>query len=152
MKAAKRKAKVTPRAKATIPTNAAQKIQIQRMRLASFNDFDGDMVADSLIENRELWDAFLWGRFGYGNLIELRDLDQGYVNTDTLMLMTTKARLPTLLKVIKTWRADEVGYNVYRGRMFRAVDTAPFHNESDLFMALGSRLMPDQVILRIWWD
>jgi hypothetical protein len=148
--------------KVELKDNKPQQIQMQRLIEGSFNDFDGEMVAKSLTDNPNLWDGFVFGRFGYSHLIELRDIGQGYLNADTMMMLTTKDRLKELLALIETWRADEVGYNYYEGndrrtRKFVSEGTAPFHENihdktRDLFMALGSDLEPNQVILRVWWD
>lgn len=143
--------------KVELKDNKPQQIQMDRLIEGSFNDFDGPMVAKSLTDNPDLWDGFLFGRFGYSNLIELRDIGQGYLNADTLMILTTKgnknSRLKKLLKLIGTWGADEVGYNHYKkDREFVVEGTAPFAKEDETFMALGSRLGEDQVILRVWWD
>ena len=147
--------------KVKLEDNKPQQIQMQRLIEGSFNEFDGEMVAKSLTDNPNLWDGFVFGRFGYAHLIELRDISQGYLNADTMMILTTKDHLKELLALIETWDANEVGYNYYEGedrrtRKFISKGTAPFYenlnNRSDLFGALGSELEPDQVILRVWWD
>lgn len=152
--------------KVELKDNKPQQIQMQRLIEGSFNDFDGELVAKSLTDNPDLWDGFVFGRFGYSQLIELRDIGQGYLNADTLMILTTKgarkSRLKKLLALIETWRADEVGYNYYDGKDRRtrkliSEGTAPFHTkvnegDRDMFMALGSDLGPEQVIIRVWWD
>jgi len=137
--------------------NKPQQLQMDRVIEGSFNGFDGPMVAKSLADNADLWDGFVFGRFGYFTLIELRDISQGYLNADTLMILTTKgnknSRLKKLLEVIETWRADEVGYNYYTpARKFVVKGTAPFNQEKDAFTELGSSLGDDQVLIRVWWD
>ena len=143
--------------KVELKDNKPQQIQMQRLIEGSFNDFDGKMVAKSLTDNPNLWDGFVFGRFEYAHLIELRDISQGYLNADTMMILTTKDHFKELLDLIETWNANEVGYNYYEGedqltRKFILKGTAPFDETSDLFMALGSDLEPNQVILRVWWD
>ena len=160
----------------------AQDIQVQRLRLGSFNDMDGDKIADSLIKHRDLWDAFMFGRFtnhgALGTLIELRDLPDGDINASTLMLTTDKERWPKLLRVIKrAWGANEIGYT---GADDSTWGTAPFATALDVSGAMGGgfhikdedggifppgyKMMkgrlkkaepkPSQVpiVVRVWWD
>lgn len=138
--------------KKALATNNPQMIQMQRVMEGSFNNFDGEMVAKSLTDNQNLWDGFVFGRFKYGELIELRDIAEGYLNADTLMILTTKKKLKKLLAVIDTWNADEVGYNHGDRGKFVAEGTAPFHDERELFSNLGSGFDKDQVLIRVWWD
>jgi hypothetical protein len=80
-----------------------QKIQLERLRLGSFNSMDGDTVADLMEKNENLWDTFMFGRFCRygGNLIELRDL-KDCINADTLLILTDKKNWPELQKLRKT--------------------------------------------------
>jgi hypothetical protein len=97
--------------------NPSQMLQIQRLRLGSFNEMDGDVVADSLMANSHLWDSFVFGRFSGvgGMLIELRDLPEGHLNADTLLILTDKKRWDELQTVISQWQADEIGYTAADG-------------------------------------
>jgi len=66
--------------------NQAQEIQFQRLKMGSFNSFDGERTAAELKKHKSLWTGFVFGRFNYGSLIELRDISQDYLNADTLMI------------------------------------------------------------------
>ncbi len=130
-------------------------MQVNRLRLSSFNDFDGDKVADSLIANKHLWDGFVWGRFIYNELIELRDIHHGIINADTLMILSTIDRWKDLKSVINKWSADEIGHISGDGK---TVGTHSYtlnysfdHNRS-VNMALGSALGQSQILVRVWWD
>ena len=125
--------------KVELKDNKPQQIQMQRLIEGSFNDFDGEMVAKSLTDNPDLWDGFVFGRFGYAQLIELRDIGQGYLNADTMMILTTNDRLKELLALIETWNADDV----------RQVDL--FANRLPN-VDFGPDLEPNQVILQVCWD
>lgn len=114
--------------------NPAQKLQLDRLRLGSFNNMDGDLVADSLVENYDLWDSCMFGRFGYSDLIELRDLPEGHLNADTLIILTDKARWEKLEKIIGTWHADEIGYT---GADDETWGTAPFKDAHEASGAMG---------------
>jgi hypothetical protein len=65
--------------------STVQEIQFELLRRTSFNALDGERVADSLLQHRDLWLAFLLDRPGLANyaepsrllmmgLIKLRDL------------------------------------------------------------------------------
>jgi hypothetical protein len=125
--------------------NRAQQLHLLRLGLASFNNLDGERVARDLKENETLWDAFVFGRFEYQPLIELRDLPQGFVNGDTIFLLTKRKRLEALLALAEKWKSDELGWqtaNVHGGDY---VSKAPWE-------MLGADLGPEDVLLRIWWD
>ncbi len=141
--------------------NPAQKIQLERVRTGSFNDFDGETVAEELEKHQKTYIGFLFGRFGgHGDLIELRDIHTGYINASTLMVLTTKRKLPSFKKLFNRWKPDEVGYNYWKRKTkaqychgeFVAEGTAPFAEMSEMFTALGSSLQPEQVLVRLWWD
>jgi hypothetical protein len=115
--------------------NKAQETQFERMKLASFNSFDGVFVDASLRENKHLWKAFVFGRWQYFDLIELRDLADGYLNADTLYILTDKEKLADLLILIGQWSADEVSYET-----------------EDKDFRLGGGFAKDTVLVRVWWD
>jgi hypothetical protein len=125
--------------------NRPQELQLLRLQLSAFNNLDGPSVAHDLRENQRLWDSFVFGRFEYGSLIELRDLPQGIINADTVYLLTTKGRLPGLLNVIKQWKADEVGWQAAD----QQEGAFPDRSEFDL---LGASLGLNDVLVRVWWD
>jgi hypothetical protein len=125
--------------------NPAQELQLQRLRMGSFNLLDGNKVADDLLENQALWDSFVFGGFEYMPLIELRDLRKGYINADTIFILTRRERLKDLLGVIEQWKADEVGWQS------EEVRGGDFVCKSDFDM-LGVFLGPDDFLIRIWWD
>lgn len=130
--------------------NECQNVQLRRIRLGSFNEFDGEYVADQLSEHRDLWDSFVFGRFKYGDLIELRDLPSNCLNADTIMLLTTLDRWQKLEPhVLKNWAVDEVGWTDSEGNPH---ENAPFLDEKELFQAFGGGLEDDQIIVRLWWD
>jgi hypothetical protein len=116
-------------------TNEAQELQYQRMKLGSFNNFDGEFVGQSLRMHEGLWTAFVFGRWQYCDLIELRDMRSGYINGDTLYILTKKKKLSDLLLLITRWSADEV--NCYT---------------KDKEYRLGGGFEKDDVLVRVWWD
>lgn len=101
---------------------------------------DGDVIADSLIKYADLWDSFLFGRFfrkgDYSTLIELRDLPEGHLNADTLMILTDKDRWDKLHPVINSdeWHADEIGYT---GADDETWGTAPYADSEEVNAAMG---------------
>lgn len=125
--------------------NRPQELQLQRLQLGAFNNLDGPSVAHDLVENQRLWDAFVFGRFEYDLLIELRDLPQGIINADTVYLLTTKDRLAGCLDLIKRWKADEVGWQT-------ADHQEGVFPDRSAFDLLGAFLGPNDVLVRVWWD
>ena len=130
-----------------------QKIQIQLMRMSSFNEFNGDVVCDDLIKHRDLWKAFLWDREAYSaehyrreirdrglglkddelpiapiDTIRLRDLAAGYWNVDCLLILPEEGREQELYELADSpgWCADEIDW--YSG------------------------LDAGEKMLRVWWD
>lgn len=128
--------------------NEAQCNHLSRLRLISYNELDGHVVAESLQSHCELWDAFVVGRFDFGVLIELRDLSEGYINADTIMLTTDLKRWPELLAEIKTWKASEIGYVTAQGKIW-GTGCDLFKN---IHSAFGGGLEDNKIVVRIWWD
>ena len=113
-----------------------QRIHLELIRLASFNDFHGDQVAHDLETYPQLWKAAMMGNFGHGGeLLVLRDMERGLNNVDTLMVLTTEEHAPAMEEMAWTWRADEVGW-------------LP---EEEAGEALGLSPVGDLRLLRCWW-
>ncbi len=125
--------------------NRPQELQLQRLQLSAFNNMDGSIVAHDLVENQRLWDSFVFGRFEFDLLIELRDLPQGIINADTVYLLTTKDRLAGLLGLIERWKANEVGWQT-------ADQQEGAFPDKTIFDLLGAFLGPKDVLVRVWWD
>lgn len=117
-------------------TTTPQDIQFTLMRMASFNEFNGDLVADSLIEHSDLWTGFIMDRADYWydrsnpdpnheepvDLIRLRDIASGYWNVDTLYLLAAEGKEEALeLLARREWGADEIDWmqNTHVGRYLR---------------------------------
>ena len=97
------------------------------------------------MEHEGLWDSFVFGRFEYQPLIELRDLPQGFINADTVYLLTHKDRRAGLLDLVKQWEADEVGWKT-------ADQQEGIFPDKSVFGLLGSFLGLSDVLVRVWWD
>ncbi len=111
-----------------------QDLQLELMRRASFNSFDGDHVADSLLDNRDLWRGAIFDRAAYFTLgayndgrkcdpidnIRLRDIGDGYWNADTLYLTPAEDE-GALEALARTWHADEIDWQDFpnAGRALR---------------------------------
>lgn len=167
--------------------NEAQALQEARLRLGSFNNMDGDKVANALNKHRDLWDSYVFGNYGgiggrygpSGMLIELRDLPEGHLNADTLLILSDLERWPKLEKVLmaKSLHADEIGYT---GADDSTEGCAPFRTAEEVSTAMGggfwvknkddlfptgyeivegrlrkpAKYEPSQVpiLVRVWWD
>ncbi len=131
--------------------NAAQRLQLERVKLASFNDFDGEKVAKSLEENENFWISFVFGRFVYGTLIELRDLSDNHINGDEMYLLTTIDKIKEIEKLVEDWEVNEVGYITWNEENW--VGTPSSFRPYDKFVnAYGAGLEGNQVVFRFWWD
>lgn len=131
----------------------AQRLHLDRLCMGSFNRLDGEKVADCLKTNKLLWDSLVFwrsGRYGVGELIELRDLPDGRINADELMIVTDKDRWPKLSELIDGWDSAEVGYNTGDDQTW---GTPPYHNGTEVGDAMGCHPVPNTLVLvRVWWD
>lgn len=115
-------------------TASPQDLQFTLMRLATFNEFNGDAVADLLVEHSDLWEGWILDRSAYGaeyerrkleegplppgklpvepiDLIRLRDIGAGYWNVDTLFILPRKGKEKDLeLLARKEFYADEIDW------------------------------------------
>ena len=111
-----------------------QDIQLELMRRASFNDFDGPGVVESLLAHHALWEAALMDTDN-GPMYHLRDLSANYWNVSTLHIIARNGRERELEALARTWGADEVAWH-------------PAGNEK-----LGGRGGNGSTsVLRVWWD
>lgn len=112
----------------------AQELQLDLIRLASFNNFDGDRVANDLIDNRDLWVSCFMTRFGGGDLIALRDLDVAW-NVDTLYMMVVKSKEDKIKKLIDGWWVDSIRW-LTRDEAQRRLGCSPV----------------TESVVELWWD
>ena len=110
-----------------------QDIQLELIERASFNAFDGRQVKQDLLENKELWQGAIMGRFENSLLIPLRDIAQDYWNVDTLMILPQPGKENELLELAAGWSADDV--DLMEGK--------------EVAMMYGG---VENKVLRIWWD
>jgi len=125
--------------------NKIQRLQLELIRNASFNNFDGEQVVKDLVENKELWEGVVMWREAFSrriDLICLRDISQDVWNVDTLyILVESEEKLNKLLQIVATWNADEV--DVIKGE--EAQDLLGFWSREDAEKGLP-------IIVRVWWD
>lgn len=122
--------------------NQIQKLNFELMKLASFNEFDGDKVVAGLISNKELWRGAVMDREGYSfesarstiDLIKLRDIEEGHWSVDTLFILSSNKDNAKLEKLARSWEADEVDWM----------------DKEEAERSLGSS--QGGSILRVWWD
>jgi hypothetical protein len=123
--------------------NKPQQLQLERVRIGSFNALDGKRVARDLETNEALWDGFVFGRFHHGELIELRDLPEGHLNADTLYISTTREQLPELLRLAERW-AGEVSWHTN--------EESGFESREAFDRDWGGGFGDDQAVVQVWWD
>lgn len=113
--------------------NKIQEIQLDLIKLASFNSFNGDRVASDLLANTDCWRGVIMTRLD--SLIQLRDVAEGYWNVDTMFIVPVAGKENKLERLALTWEADEVS----------------FLTKEETATLLGC--YPASVkLLRIWWD
>ena len=114
----------------------AQELQFELMKIASFNEFDGNQVVKNLQAHPELWKGAVMD----GTNVKLRDISDNYWNVDTLLITSKPGKEDELEALAKTWGADEVDW-------MSATESA---------QELGSwnpeTRTNQKQILRIWWD
>ena len=132
--------------------NDAQEIQFRRLELCEYIGGDcrtqGKTVATDLRKHFHLWDSFVFGRFDWGQLIELRDLPKGHLNADTLFILTTVERKETLRAVILHWKSDSV---LATETKWTGSDLSA-HTRKVAEMMGMSELPKGVVVFQVWWD
>lgn len=124
----------------------AQDIQLELIRRWSFNAFDGPRVVETLMQNRDLWDAVLMDRLALSNpgklpamgLIKLRDLPYNEWNVDTLYILARTK--PAATRLAEIFNMDESGGMV-----------SVYDDQEDVDSALGGG-REQRAIVAIWWD
>jgi hypothetical protein len=130
-----------PLAEATV-----QEIQLELIRRRHFHAFDGQRIADCLIQHRDLWEAVMMDRLAISHpgslptmgLMKLRDFPKDEWNVDTLYILApSKADAEKLAEILnkRQWGG--------------LVDVHTDPEEVD--NALGGA-RPGQAIVSIWWD
>lgn len=126
-----------------------QDIQLELVRRSSFNAFDGEKVAASLLRHRHLWRAVLMDRLGLPNfnhpgrlltasLIKLRDLSSDVWNVDTLyVLCDTREQARQLARL-----ADEEDWGG---------EPRLYEDQEEIDYALGTGRR-EYGLLSVWWD
>ncbi len=114
----------------------------------SFNNLDGNNVAEDLRHHEELWHSIVLG-FEHQSLTEVRDLPPGviaaaFIRPDTIYVLTSRNKFPGLLDLMQRWEADEVGW------LSETAQEGPFGNKS-AFDLIGTSLGPDDMLVRVWW-
>lgn len=118
--------------------NPAQEAVFQLMRASEFNDFRPDAVIEELQNHRELWTGAIWGRFeSYMDALPLRDIEQGFYNADTLLILARPGKEDKLFKLARRsspFSADEVDW------------LSPEQAEKI------AQIREEGKVLRVWWD
>jgi len=115
--------------------SGAQELVFEMMKKASFNEFDGEKVVESLKGKRYLWKNAWMGRTGgWADLVVLRDLHEDHINIDELFIIASEGKVMELKALAGTWKADEVGWLS--------------KEETQRQLGTGDRLK----VLRVWWD
>lgn len=116
------------------PITEVQRLNLELIRHAGFNAFDGERVVADLLAHRELWQAALMKR---DDLVPLRDLPEGFWNVDTLYLLAQPGREDGLKALAEGWWSDAMIWL----------------EGDDAQRALGGTGPgPQPRVLKLWWD
>jgi hypothetical protein len=122
------------------PITRVQQLHLDLIRCISFNDFNGEQVADGLIAHRDLWVGVI-SAHSYRPHPALRlfeELPEDTWHTDTLWIMAVNRdagkRLCDLCR--EQWFADEAG----------------IYTPQEAEQLLQATLIDDEVLVRVWWD
>lgn len=128
-----------------IGINPIQKLNLELIRLSTFNEMNGEKVVKDLLAHQDLWRGVVMDRADYNLggqfnttgemicLIKLRDIEDGYWNVDTLYILPKEGKEKELERLAKGWNADEVDYE---GEEW---------SRKHLGGGKGN-------VLRVWWD
>ncbi|BCW94587.1 MAG: hypothetical protein WHS44_11470 [Fimbriimonadales bacterium] len=143
----------------------AQRLVLDLMRHGNFNQFDGDAVADDLMQHSDLWIACWFG----DHSMPLRSLANlslyGSIHGDSLYVLTTEENWESLVSLAESWEYDEI-YAVFQNSdtvLLIAGDetyTTDPETKQELENSMGYALetlsedlnIPALVLLQIWWD
>jgi hypothetical protein len=123
-----------------------QDIQLELIRRRQFNAFDGQRVADCLMQHRDLWEAVMMDRVAISHpgslptlgLMKLRDLPKDQWNVDTLYILTRSRE--------DADRIAEISHLQQWGGM---VDV---HIQPEAVDSALGGAEPGQSVVAIWWD
>ena len=132
----------------SIPLGEAsiQEIQLELIRRRRFHAFDGQRVADCLLQHRQLWQAVMMDRLAISHpgslptlgLMKLRDFPKDEWNVDTLYILSANKEDAEKLADILNTRQWGGMVNVHA-------------NPEEVDNALGGA-KPGQAVVSIWWD
>lgn len=113
-----------------------QELNLELIKLASFNEFDGVKAYQTLFNNQSLWQGVVIDRDAgqkfQCDLIKLRDIEKIW-NVDTLYITCTEENKEALYSLIEQLNPDELWF----------LDPEEARNSLG-----GSQLL----VLRAWWD
>ncbi len=123
-----------------------QEIQLELIRRRHFRAFDGQRVADCLLQHRDLWEAVMMDRLAISHpgslptmgLMKLRDFPKDEWNVDTLYILTRAKE-----------DAERLAEILNKRQWGGMVDVHTDPEEVD--DALGGA-KPGQAVVSIWWD
>ena len=135
----------------------AQEIMFTLLELGSFNNLSGSQVANALRSNPRLWRSVYFTSAGIelnesgewifnksrNDLISLRDLPQGVLQLDTLLILPQPEAQSAIESIAMDWKPDLlkwIGFNE-AGRVMGGKRS---------IMEYASN--PSQVLLYLWWD
>lgn len=134
-----------------------QRLQLDKLRLICFNNFDGNEVANLLMDHRHLWDGFIVASSEYSFLGELRNIHlDNDVQADYIWMKTDTTRVRDLVKLLERARASEIGWMNGRQQKWNGVPGSKGFSFTydEVNRAVLNEMAHDSkmVIVRVFWD
>jgi hypothetical protein len=136
----------------------AQALVLRLLEMTSVNNLNGSAVAQSLLVHRGLWRSAYFTSIGIkGNddsgkslvsdarhdLISLRDLPQGHLHLDTLLVLPVPGKQLELYELALLWNANLVEWvGLSEAARVMGGKRSVLDFSSD----------PERVLLYVWWD
>lgn len=94
--------------------NEIQKLNLELIKKASFNNFNGPHIAEQLLKHKDKWEAVLMDRCAYSkkaqevciDLIKLRDITENHWNVDDLFVLCKPGKEAEIAALGAEWGAD----------------------------------------------
>lgn len=104
------KKKIKPK----ISITHVQKLNLELIKLASFNGFNGPGIARELLKHKDKWDAVVMDRCSFSSkkqevcidLIKLRDIPENYWSVDDLFILCKPGEEAAIAALGAEWGAD----------------------------------------------
>ena len=114
--------------------NKQQKINIELIRLARHNNLNGEVIANDLLKNEQLWYS-VSSNNDCSRYLPLYDMHK-FWHVDTIQILCKKENANALKKLAKTWNPESI--TIYR--------------DNDWHIAPPGGNSKEFAYINVWWD